>query len=605
MIAFSRAVAGAGILPVLGFLLVLALPGRSEGQSTPYGGWPVRELAVEGIPDEAGAPFPKGLALGVKSGLLRQGRPPFRPDDLEKDESRIRLWLARHGYPYASTESEVTPRAGEEAVDVTITVSPGPAVIISSVEVEGTPPDFGNAEKLLRRSVRTDGPFVEQVVRAAGNELEKELARAGHARAKVRLRVTRPDSTRAEITYTAEPGPVFTIDEVVVTGEPEALLSLAERTIGVRPGTKYSPQILERSRDSLRRLALFRQVRVYVEESGETGLVLRAEVTPGKHRTLSLSVGSWSDDPWRVSALWRHRNLFGGGRGFEARGTVSRYLREAGGLTWWPALLTARSRLELDGSWRLEDEDAYQEEELRAELANTFRPSFETTWRVGVAWSDVKLDVLSPDADVSEIEPGRLWSVLGQWRRDGSDDLLSPSRGWRWSFSGEYSPEGGFSDSPFASGDVQVSKYLAVAPGTVLASRVALGLAEPLGDNPSLLPSRRFYAGGVNTMRGYGRRKLGPRDSAGNPIGGEARVLLNGELRFPLVRWFRGATFIDAGQVWEKLDDVNGDLQVAGGLGLVLATPVGPVRLDFAWLLTEPIADDQRWQIHFAIGNPF
>ena len=91
-----------------------------------------------------------------------------------------------------------------------------------------------------------------------------------------------------------------------------------------------------------------------------------------------------------------------------------------------------------------------------------------------------------------------------------------------------------------------------------------------------------------------------------DPIGGETRVLANAEARFPLVRAFRGAAFVDAGQVWLRPKDTDlSEIQVAVGVGLVLVTPIGPVRLDGAYLLTTPMGGDPRTQIHFAIGNPY
>jgi outer membrane protein assembly factor BamA len=605
MIPCSCALCGVGIL----LASLVALPGRAVGQTARYAGWRVAKVEVTGVPSDLRAPFPAGLALAVRSGLLRRGRAEFRPDDLTADRDRFRLWLARNGLPYAGVETRVTPVEGRESLKIEFAVTPGPMVAVTTVSVQGIPESTPRLERAIHKALPPGSRFTDEGIRVLAAEARTALERAGYARANVDARVTRPDSVSAAVEFVATPGPVFTIDSVRVVGAPEDLAPLVKRTLAIRPGQPYSPRVVEKARDDLRRLSLFRQVRVFTEESATgdgTGLVLVAFVGVGTHRSALFGVGSWSDDPWRFSALWRHRNLFRGGRGFQANGIYSRYLRELGALTWWPALLTARSRLELDGRFQIEDEDAYEERELRAELANTFRPSFETTYRIGLAWSDVQVEVRSPDADIGDTEPGVLWSVLGQWRYDGANDLLSPSTGNRLSVVTEYSPEGPLSETPFYLADASAIRYLPIRARSVLALRIAGGIAEPLGDSRELLPSRRFFAGGVNTMRGYARRRLGPRDSANQPIGGETRVLLNAESRFPLYRSFRGAAFVDAGQVWSRPADTSlGDLQVAVGAGLVFTTPVGPIRLDTAYLLTTPIGGDSRTQFHFAIGNPF
>ena len=605
MIRRSCACCGVWVL----LAILVALPGRAVGQTAQYAGWRVAKVRVTGLPEDVRAPFPSGLALAVQTGLLRRGRPAFRPSDLADDTERVRLWLAQNGLPYAEVEGRVTPVAGREHLQIEIAVQPGPTVVITGASIEGVPPATPRLEQVILESLPAGTRFTDAGVHALAAEARNQMERAGHAHATVEVRVTRPDSVSAAVLFLAEPGPMFTIDDIRVEGAPDDLEALVARTMAVRPGTPYSPRVLQKARDDVRRLALFRQVRIFTEEStaGDgTGLVLIASVGVGAHRSASLSVGSWSDDPWRFSALWRHRNLFGRGRGFQAWGIYSTYQRELGALTWWPALLTAHSRLELDARYRIEDEDTYEERELRTELANNFRPSFETTYRLGVAWSDVQVDVRSPDADIGDTEPGQLWSIFGQWRYDGANDILSPSSGNRYSLVTEYSPPGPLSDSPFYLVDASAIRYLPIRTQSVLALRLVAGVAEPLKDGGELLPSRRFFAGGVNTMRGYARRRLGPRDSVDDPIGGETRVLANAEARFPLVRAFRGAAFVDAGQVWLRPKDTDlSDIQVAVGVGLVLVTPIGPVRLDGAYLLTTPMGGDPRTQIHFAIGNPY
>ena len=95
-------------------------------------------------------------------------------------------------------------------------------------------------------------------------------------------------------------------------------------------------------------------------------------------------------------------------------------------------------------------------------------------------------------------------------------------------------------------------------------------------------------------------------DDDGKPIGGEARFLGSGELRFPIYRVIKGSAFLDTGQVWRRYDEIRFDeIQVAVGPGILVMTPVGPVRLDYATLLTEPLPGRPRHQLQFAIGHPF
>jgi outer membrane protein assembly factor BamA len=140
----------------------------------------------------------------------------------------------------------------------------------------------------------------------------------------------------------------------------------------------------------------------------------------------------------------------------------------------------------------------------------------------------------------------------------------------------------------------------------VLAARARVGYEAPLGDTTEIIATRLFYAGGYNPHRGYGRRKLGPLDSAGDALGGEFVVLGGLEFRFPLLWVFDGAVFADAGQVWAKPGEaILDDLPVAVGVDLDLMTPMGPVRLGYGWNVINQVQGQPHGIFHFGIGYPW
>jgi outer membrane protein insertion porin family len=168
-------------------------------------------------------------------------------------------------------------------------------------------------------------------------------------------------------------------------------------------------------------------------------------------------------------------------------------------------------------------------------------------------------------------------------------------------------------------------------------------------------PEQRFYAGGPNDVRGFERNELGPVvyvvpqsavDSAaahGNPIpsdsvhvaatGGNTLVLANAELRIPSPVFssrLRLAAFVDAGGVWQRQGPSSSRVvRVTPGVGIRLATPLGPARLDVAYnpyrlqpgpllqfnssgaLTPVPgqgsyvLSRNRKFTFHFAVGQPF
>jgi outer membrane translocation and assembly module TamA len=443
--------------------------------------------------------------------------------------------------------------------------------------------------------------FADDGVRDAHDRLALALARSGYALAEVHSRVERPDSFSVVPVFDVTAGGVQRFGSLTVEGLPEDLEDLALKTLGVPAGARYSPTLVSRARDNLRELQLFRRIRLATAAEAPGVLRLTADLAAAAPRTARVSLGSWSDDPIRLSGEWRHRNRFRYGRGLGFHGALSFYHRELGARIWWPALLGPRSVVEL-----VEDEDSYTLENRLIEAAVLLRPVGRLSLRFGASLEDVLVTGTGLDRTVFTEPDGRQLVFSTRLHDDHADDVLYPTRGARLGLDLAWSPPGALSVAPFASAEAQVVVYAPLPAGVVLASRLAVGVARPLGDSESLLPNRRFFAGGVTTQRGYKRRRLGPVDGDDDPIGGQARLLASRELRVPAMGWLDLTAFIDAGQVWSDRADLGtDDLAVALGGGLVVHTPVGPVRTDLARLTAAPRAGEPRTVFHLAIGHPF
>ncbi len=123
-------------------------------------------------------------------------------------------------------------------------------------------------------------------------------------------------------------------------------------------------------------------------------------------------------------------------------------------------------------------------------------------------------------------------------------------------------------------------------------------LGATLVDDLKRLPtSYRFYAGGINSIRGYDYKELAPKDRFGHVEGGQFLTVVSAEYEHPVLDDWGVAAFIDTGNAFNA-GDIS--LKTGVGLGIRWYSPVGPVRLDFGVPLNEA---DSSFQVHFSAGT--
>jgi outer membrane protein insertion porin family len=562
-----------------------------------YKGWQVRALEIRGLNSRMASNLARGLELSTK--------PALYPRVLEDDIARAELFLAQRGYPYATVSADFVPSNKRKEVKVLLDIDPGPPVVVKDVEIAGMPEDLsGSARGLM--SVSPGSVFSDRKVEATKASLDSLLDYWGYAREKVTTDVEAVDTTTAVIRFHAEPGNINCFRKIDVHSAPDDLAPLTRKVVGIKHGRRYSPKLLRDARDNLRRLDIYRRIDLKVAEVGEDSLDLSVKVAVKDRRTAKASVRYWNDEGLRLGASWRDRNLFRGGRGLNLAGLASMLVQRLEVSLWWPALVAPRTRETVSAVIERQSEDAYTQIGFGLSLASTYFFTVDNNIQTTLLLADVSVDSKGGEAIGEAGQHGLLTQLSMRANQNSTDDPFNPRRGVSSWTEVKWAPNGSVSEYHYITWEGSGSTYLSQVEPVTLALRLGLGAGIPTGTSASVLAGERFYSGGANSMRGFGRRRLGPKDSEGNPVGGEAKLEASVELRGPIYWRIWGTLFADAGQVWLKADDIDlGEIEVAVGPGLWLMTPVGPLRFDVGYRLTLFDASEPRWAYHLSIGPAF
>jgi outer membrane protein assembly factor BamA len=316
-----------------------------------------------------------------------------------------------------------------------------------------------------------------------------------------------------------------------------------------------------------------------------------------------------------------NRNSLGSARSLGLRTRYDSQLQEARLYFSQPLLRRFPVKTIVTPYWRRErnpatvDSDAFNVERLGLSLQQEahFRKFY--IFNYGYRIERSKTEIIS-DLPVPAV-PLRIAALTGTITRETRDDVLDATRGDLISQALEFSPQFIGSEVRFIKYFGQYFKYIPLEkpkveiftnkvqrPRFVYAGAVRVGLAKGFGGQEVPL-SERFFAGGSNTIRGFEQNSVGPQFFDRTPIGGEAMLVINNEVRHPLVSIFDIAGFLDIGNVYEHVSDMSlGDLRKAAGLGLRIRTPWILVRLDYGFKLDRR-PGESIGRFFFSIGQVF
>jgi len=505
------------------------------------------------------------------------------------------------------------PETEGEKLTVVLQVEPGQRYNLGTIIFDA---DKAVPEDLITQSFvpQTGEPIVAERVLAAEANIAVVLPQEGYPFAETGQRDILLDSETGTGDYTlpVNIGPRSSYGEIVTTGT----TAFNADHIGVLSrfdkGELYDSRMVDDLRKALVATGLFSIVSVKPTASGETApdgteyTTINVEQVAGPPRTLAGSAGYSTGQGFRLEGSWTHRNLFPPEGALIASG-VAGTQEQGASLTFRRSNAGRRDRtVELGISALHSDFEAY--EAFTGKLAGRISYDSTTIWQKRLTYS-YGFEILGSNEQDFNFATGErdrntyyVAALPGQVTFDTTDNLLDPTQGFR--LSAKLSPEASLGSGTQIYGRVLVegTAYYQVDDAIILAGRARVGSIAG-ADRELIAPSRRYYAGGGGSVRGFGYQELGPKDIEDRPIGGRSLVEAAAEVRYRFGD-YGIVGFVDAGQVYTSSTPGFDNLRYGVGIGGRFYTNFGPLRVDVATPINRQ-PGESRVSVYISIGQAF
>ncbi|GEM_PF-1800337 len=574
----------------------------------------------------------------------------YEPRLVKLDRILLTNYFKNYGFLNVSVRDSVVLNRRTNNVHLYFIIRTGPRFYLKKILLNGVHDIPIKKLKPVLKELKIGAPFKEDDINAAIRGLENIYYNSGKPYVQIRTNYIFEQDSLVSVYFNIRENATVYIKDILYLGMQLVQKFIIRRELEIKPGDRYNRQALNKSQQNLYATGLFRFVRFDLEPLKEdsTQAILKIIVQEKKARWVGFRFGVAHDqdiyygNKLELTLQGGHRNLFGTGRSISLFVTPSFYYNfeknkiynpdnQATLVYVEPWIVNTRTPGVLKFSFS-------QYRPVYSAHFDIYRTSFDlnkrydkgTELKAGFSARLVKLlkegTIDSTQINPLDINKSAVYALSFYWKRDKRKNIFNPQNSSFADFSMSFSYSRGRNEFNL----FEVNRYLTLIASWqryqpfrpkvldfprwhfVLATRLKTGaIIEPFA-NKSIPYDDRFFAGGATTVRGYHEQMLGPAlayDANGKikrAAGGKALLLANAEFRMPLFWFVVLETFIDSGNVWAELSDVNFlQIKVTGGIGLAFITPLGPIRVDYGHLLTKDRKAPNTSAIHVGLYFAF
>jgi len=575
-------------------------------------------------------------------------RDQYSRQKLGADLESIRSFYLNRGFldfRIESTQVSISPDRND--IFINVNLFEGERYTVSGVKLSGEL--LGLEEELTALiDVKPGETFNAEKINAIAKRITDRMATLGYAFATANP-MPEPDKENRTVAFTivVDPGRRVYVRRVNIGGNTRTKDEVIRREMRQYESAWFDSEKVRLSRDRIDRLGFFESVKVETPAVPSAPDQVDVNVTVKERATgnIQLGAGYSSTEGVVLTAGLAQQNLFGSGNALSLEINTSKANRVISIAHTDPYVTTEGISRSVELFSRTSD---LAELGLSSVGYSThgmglvYGVPFTEYDRIffGLRWERTTID-LTPFSPIRYVEYVRQFGETSDtlafttgWSRDNRDNLLVPQRGnYQRAFAEVGLP---VLDLQYYRLSYQYQQFWPLFSKVTLAMNTEIGYGDGYSGDPYPF-FKNFYVGGIGSVRGYEGGSLGPTDIDGNPLGGNRRFNASFEALVPLPgadRTLRALAFLDMGQVWgqsvfcpdgsapvfspttpvvcptagnpiyrnQKVD--LGDLRYSVGIGIAWISPLGPLKLSYAYPLNDKPGDRlQRFQ--FQIGTGF
>lgn len=553
-------------------------------------------------------------------------RDVYNEDKLRADEEQLRQFYYNRGFAdFRVISSDAVLDETTNKYTITFTVEEGERYNFGDVNIESTVEGVDPEELKGLLESRPGRLYRARDVQETITEISKRVAGQGYPFARVTPRGNRNFQTNTiAVDYLVDQGERAYVERIEIRGNTRTRDYVIRREFDLSEGDAFNQEMITRAKRRLEALGYFSSVNISTAPgSAADRVVIIVDVQDQSTGSFGIGAGYSTGNGGGVilEASVEEKNFLGRGQYIRVAAGGGDDSRNYNFSFTEPYFLGYRLAVGLDAFRNendYEDNYSYEDQGFSLRVTAPITEKLSTTFRYNYTELDYttgnRAALSFPYQTVVDGSPWVRSSVSHTVAYNSLDDSNLPREGILASITQEYAGLGGTSDFYKISGKAKI--YHTLLDDADLIGSLSAGAGHVVKTGGSMEVFDQFSLGG-NEIRGFERNGFGPRMSNGDALGGTTYFVASAEVTFPLPgisrdSGFRGALFADAGTLYgnevnlggQTANGLDSSLRASVGLGILWASPFGPLRFDYAF----PVAKedfDKTQNFKFGISSQF